>query len=201
MWNSLEEVAASVRSCVDCPLHRGRLNAVPGAGDPEARIMFIGEGPGYHEDAQGLPFVGAAGNLLNELLGEIGLRREQVFVANVIKCRAPQNRDPLPEEIEACSKYLDRQIELLDPEVIVTLGRFSMGRFMPGERISRVHGSARKVDGRTVLAVYHPAAALHQPSLRQTLSEDFKRIVAALEAAAPAPEPAPQQSARQLNLF
>ena len=104
MWNSLEEVAASVRSCVDCPLHRGRLNAVPGAGDPEARIMFIGEGPGYHEDAQGLPFVGAAGNLLNELLGEIGLGREQVFVANVIKCRAPQNRDPLPEEIESfCS--------------------------------------------------------------------------------------------------
>ena len=202
MWDNLSEVASAVRGCTDCPLSEGRTNAVPGDGNPSSEIMFVGEGPGYYEDVQGLPFVGQAGQLLNELLAEIGLRREDVYITNVVKCRPPRNRDPQPDEIGECSKYLDRQIELIDPKVIVTLGRYSMDRFFPGQRISRIHGEARRVGQRMVVPMYHPAAALHQPSLRRTLSEDFAKIVAAAEATEDAPVPEDRDDpAQQLSLF
>jgi len=142
--SELESLAAEISRCTRCLLHRGRTKAVPGVGPSNAEIMFIGEAPGFHEDQQGLPFVGAAGNFLDELLGSIGLKRQEVFIANVIKCRPPGNRDPLPEEIEACKPYLDRQIELIQPQLVVTLGRFSMARAFPKARISRIHGQPRQ---------------------------------------------------------
>lgn len=179
--DSLGEIAQLVRSCTDCPLHQGRTNAVPGEGSPDADIMFIGEGPGYQEDRQGRPFVGPAGQFLDELLASIGLRREQVYIANMVKCRPPQNRDPQPSEIAACSKYLDRQIELIDPDLIVTLGRFSLARFFPGETISRAHGKLRQKDGRHVYPVMHPAAGLHRQELRSVIVQDFKAIPEILE--------------------
>lgn len=179
--NSLEEIARLVRSCTDCPLHQGRTNAVPGEGAADAAIMFIGEGPGYQEDRQGRPFVGPAGQFLEELLGSIGLSRRQVFIANMVKCRPPQNRDPAPPEIEACSKYLDRQIQLVDPELIVTLGRFSLARFFPGETISRARGRLRQHQGRNIYPIMHPAAALHRQELRATIVEDFQAIPAVLD--------------------
>jgi uracil-DNA glycosylase family 4 len=194
---ALEEVAAQVRQCRNCALYKGALKGVPGEGDPDAEVMLIGEAPGWHEDQQGRPFVGAAGQFLNDLLRSVGLRREQVFIANVIKHRPPDNRDPLPDELAACLPYLDRQIEIIDPKVIVTLGRFSMARFFPGEKISRVHGVARRHGDRLILPLYHPAAALHQGSLRRVVEEDFKRLPAVLEQArklAPAtPAPAPAE--------
>ncbi len=179
--DNLAEVARAVRACTDCPLHRGRTNAVPGEGNPSADLMFIGEGPGFHEDRQGRPFVGPAGQLLEGLLASIGTNRDEVFIANMVKCRPPENRDPQPPEIAACSKYLDRQIELVNPKIIVTLGRFSLGRFFPGESITRARGKIREKDGRYVFPVMHPAAALRRPELRTTMVEDFKAIAAALE--------------------
>ena len=179
--DSLGEIAQLVRNCTDCPLHQGRTNAVPGEGSPDAAIMFIGEGPGYQEDRQGRPFVGPAGQFLDELLASIGLRREQVYIANMVKCRPPQNRDPQPAEIAACSKYLDRQVELIDPDLIVTLGRFSLARFFPGETISRAHGKLRQKDGRHVYPVMHPAAGLHRQELRSVIVQDFKAIPELLE--------------------
>ena len=179
--NSLEEVAQLVRSCTDCPLHQGRTNAVPGEGAADAEIMFIGEGPGYQEDRQGRPFVGPAGQFLDELLASIGITRQQVFIGNMIKCRAPQNRDPLPAEMAACGKYLDRQIELVNPRLIVTLGRFSLARFFPGESISRARGKLRRKDGRFIYPVMHPAAGLHRQELRAGIIEDFKAIPSILE--------------------
>jgi DNA polymerase len=179
--DSLGEIAQLVRNCTDCPLHQGRTNAVPGEGSPDAAIMFIGEGPGYQEDRQGRPFVGPAGQFLDELLASIGLRREQVYIANMVKCRPPQNRDPQPAEIAACSKYLDRQVELIDPDLIVTLGRFSLARFFPGESISRAHGKLRQKDGRHVYPVMHPAAGLHRQELRSVIVQDFKAIPELLE--------------------
>ena len=202
MWNDLADVASAVRICEDCALSQGRTNAVPGDGNASSTIMFIGEGPGFHEDVQGLPFVGQAGQLLNDLLAEIGLKREDVYITNVVKCRPPDNRDPQPDEIGECSKYLDRQIELIDPRVIVTLGRVSMDRFFPGQRISKIHGMPRSIGRRTVLPMYHPAAALHQPSLRQTLSDDFAKIRVAAEAVQDAPaEDDRDDTERQLSLF
>ena len=185
--DSLDDVARAVRGCTDCPLHRGRTNAVPGEGSPAAEVMFIGEGPGFHEDRQGRPFVGPAGQLLEGLLASMGTNRENVFIANMIKCRPPDNRDPQPSEIAACSKYLDRQIELIDPKIIVTLGRFSLGRFFPGESITRARGTLRQKDGRFIFPVMHPAAALRRPELRPTMVEDFKAIAVALESE---PDPA-----------
>lgn len=179
--NNLDDVARAVRACTDCPLHRGRTNAVPGEGSPTAELMFIGEGPGFHEDRQGRPFVGPAGQLLEGLLASIGTNREQVFIANMVKCRPPDNRDPLPPEISACSKYLDRQIELVNPKIIVTLGRFSLGRFFPGESITRARGRLRQKDGRLIFPVMHPAAALRRPELRSTMVQDFRAIADALE--------------------
>lgn len=174
--DSLGEIAQLVKNCTDCPLHQGRTNSVPGEGAPDAKIMFIGEGPGAQEDRQGRPFVGPAGKFLEEMLASIGLTREQVFIANMVKCRPPQNRDPVPAEISACSKYLERQIELINPRMIVTLGRFSLARFFPGESISRARGRLRQHNGRNIYPVMHPAAALHRQELRSTIIEDFKAI-------------------------
>lgn len=172
----LEAVAAEVAICTDCKLHQGRKLSVPGEGPADADLMFIGEGPGFHENEQGRPFVGAAGNFLEELLGAIGLSREEVFITNIVKCRPPGNRDPQPEEIEACESYLERQTQTLDPKVIVTLGRFSMARFFPNTRISNIHGQPKQIGGRLVVPMYHPAAALHQPSLRKTIHADFAKL-------------------------
>ena len=174
---ALEEIAAEVRVCTKCDLCLNTKNGVPGEGSPHAEVLFIGEAPGYHEDRQGRPFVGPAGQFLNELLGSVGLDRSTVFITNVVKHRPPENRDPLPDEIAACSDYLTRQIAAINPKVIVTLGRFSMARFFPGAKISAIHGQARKIDGRIVVAMYHPAAALHQQTLRQTVIDDFKRAI------------------------
>jgi DNA polymerase len=138
--------------------------------------MFIGEGPGFHENQSGRPFVGAAGNFLNELLASINLKREDVFICNVVKCRPPGNRDPEPAEIQACAEYLDRQIELIDPKVIVTLGRYSMARWFPDARISHIHGKPRRSGNRLIVPMYHPAAALHQPSLKQEVMDDFLKL-------------------------
>ena len=205
--NSIDEVALLVKRCTDCPLHRDRTNAVPGEGPADAELMFIGEGPGYQEDQQGRPFIGPAGQFLEGLLASIGTTRQQVFIANMIKCRPPQNRDPLPAEMSACGKYLDRQIELVDPKLIVTLGRFSLGRFFPGESISRVRGKVREKDGRFVYPVMHPAAALRRQELRATIIQDFKEIPSVLSGlgrAAPAVSEVVREEAptpEQLNLF
>jgi len=174
--DSLEQIAAEVRACQRCPLGRGRKNAVPGEGPADARIMFIGEGPGFHEDQQGRPFVGASGKYLEKLLAEIGLTRHDVFIANVIKCRPPGNRDPKPAELEACRGYLDRQIALIKPSIIVTLGRFSMARYFPGQSISRIHGRAKRVGHVFYFPMFHPAAALRNPAWRQAMSDDIQRI-------------------------
>ena len=180
----LAEVAAEVKVCTACDLYKGTKNGVPGVGNAHAEIMLIGEAPGFNEDRQGLPFVGAAGHFLDELLGEAGLRRSDVFITNVVKHRPPENRDPLPEEIRACTGYLTRQIAAIDPKVIVTLGRYSMARFFGDARISKIHGQIKIVDGRVVVAMYHPAAALHQQTLRQILIDDFHAAVpAALDVA------------------
>lgn len=172
----LKEVAAEVSRCTRCNLCKSRTRAVPGEGSAHARILFIGEGPGFNEDQQGRPFVGPAGHFLDELLASIQLKRSDVFITNVVKCRPPGNRDPMPEEIVACNDYLDRQIAAINPDVIVTLGRFSMAKFFGGEKVSAIHGRARRINGRLCIAMYHPAAALHQAALKETIVKDFKRI-------------------------
>ncbi len=172
----LKEVAVEVSTCKKCKLCNGRTKAVPGEGPPSAKILFIGEGPGYHEDMQGRPFVGPAGQFLDELLASINLKRSDVFITNVVKCRPPSNRDPEPTEIAACNDYLDRQIAAIQPRVIVTLGRFSMTKFFGSEKISAIHGRARKKDGYICIAMYHPAAGLHQASLKDAIRDDFKKI-------------------------
>lgn len=200
---TLKIIAEEVRVCVKCDLSRSRNHAVPGEGDPNARIMLIGEGPGFHEDEQGKPFVGNSGNFLSSLLEKAGLTREEVFITNVVKCRPPSNRDPLPDEIHACSEYLDRQIAAIDPEVIVTLGRFSMSRFFPGERISKIHGQAQERGGRLIVPMYHPAAALHQGALRSVIEEDFGKLPKYLAEAEREREKASQKAekASQASLF
>jgi DNA polymerase len=172
----LNEVAQQVSACEKCALHFSRKNSVPGEGPSSVEILLIGEGPGFFENEQGRPFVGNAGVFLDELLLKAGVSRKEVFITNVVKCRPPGNRDPLPEELAACGDYLDRQIEALDPKVIVTLGRFSMARFLPNAHISEIHGQARWVRGRLVVAMFHPAAALHQPSLKTSIENDFSHL-------------------------
>ena len=179
--DTLAELARRVRLCTACPLHSGRVNAVPGEGPDDAEVLFIGEGPGYHEDRQGRPFVGPAGNFLEDLLQSIGMTREQVYIANMVKCRPPNNRDPAPDEIAACSKYLDRQIELLNPLLIVTLGRFSTARFLPGQSISRVRGRLRSVNGRHIFPIMHPAAGLRRQEMRAAIEEDFAKLPGLLD--------------------
>ena len=176
-----EELIENILTCRLCNLCNGRTNAVPGDGSWSAEVFFIGEGPGKDEDLQGKPFVGAAGRLLTELILSIGLRREDVFITNVVKCRPPNNRDPLPEEVESCWPYLDAQIRFIKPRLIVTLGRHSMGRFLPGLKISEVHGQPKRANGiwqerQIYLPLYHPAVALYDPRKKITLFEDFKRI-------------------------
>lgn len=197
----LEKLVAQVNTCTKCPLHRGRTHAVPGEGPEDADIMFVGEAPGFHEDQQGRPFVGAAGQFLEELLASIGLERGDVYITNVIKCRPPGNRDPLPQEISACEPYLNRQIDLIQPVVVVTLGRFSMARAFPEARISRIHGEPCKIDGVVYYPMYHPAAALHRPSLRSTVEADVKRIPGVIERAAQMTERQRPPQAEQLELF
>ncbi|HBY99081.1 MAG TPA: uracil-DNA glycosylase [Chloroflexi bacterium] len=193
----LAELAEQVRTCTRCPLHRTRTHAVPGEGPVGAPIMFIGEGPGRDEDRQGRPFVGRSGQLLEQLLEEIGLTREDVYIANVVKCRPPDNRDPDPNEIAACKPYLVQQLKLVDPELIVTLGRFAMERWLPNERITRAHGKAFRFGKRLVVPMFHPAAALRKPEWEKLLREDFALLPALIDivrqvgigADVPAPEP------------
>ncbi|MGH2463620.1 MAG: uracil-DNA glycosylase family protein [Candidatus Limnocylindria bacterium] len=179
----LAAVAAEVRACTRCPLANGRTLAVPGEGNAISDVLLVGEGPGQREDATGRPFVGPAGQLLEELLHAIGWQRSDVFITNVVKCRPPGNRDPEPSEIDACSSYLDRQEGALEPVLVVTLGRHSLQRYLPGARISEVHGRLRRAGGRFVLPMYHPAAALRSSGLRETLARDFRGLPAALVAA------------------
>lgn len=212
---TLQEIAAKVIVCTRCQLHLSRKKAVPGEGPANAEVMLIGEGPGFHENEQGRPFVGAAGNLLSELLAKAGFKREEVYITNVVKCRPPGNRDPLPEELLACGDYLAQQINAINPRMIVTLGRYSMQRFLPYARISEVHGQPVHQNNRMIVPMYHPAAALHQPGLKSTLERDFARLAElmeqarkeeALKAAPPPPPEAPikeepDEEPRQLSLF
>ena len=194
---ALEVIAAEVRDCTRCRLHETRTRAVPGEGSQDTEVVFVGEGPGQNEDREGRPFVGRAGGLLERLLGHIGWTREDVFITNVVKCRPPGNRDPEPDEIDACAPYLRRQLEVLDPAVVVTLGRYSMATFMPGVRITAAHGTTRLVDpatgarDATVYAMYHPAYALRNPSVERESFDDAARIpevlIAARERRAPTP--------------
>jgi len=177
----LADVAARVRVCTCCELARTRTHAVPGEGNPHAEVMFIGEAPGWNEDKQGRPFVGAAGQFLNELLERIGLRRSDVFITNIVKCRPPGNRDPLPDEIAACAPYLEEQIAAIRPKVIVTLGRYSMARWFPTEKISKIHGQPRRFGDYVVVPMYHPAAALHQPALKAAVEQDMMKLPQILE--------------------
>jgi DNA polymerase len=206
----LDVYAAQTATCTRCALAEGRTQVVFGNGDPEADLMFVGEAPGFHEDKQGFPFVGQAGKLLDQLLGGIGLTRDMVFVANVLKCRPPGNRDPMPDEIEACESHLFRQVELIQPKVVATLGNFST-KLLSGKPlgITRVHGQVQQVTlgGRSVLLypLYHPAAALYTPSMLEVLKEDFARIPDLLgQVVEPVPEPEPLRVAEpavQLGLF
>ena len=174
--SALSELYEEIALCQQCEIAKYRTKTVPGEGAENADIMLIGEAPGWHEDQQGRPFIGPAGRYLDQLLASINLKREQVYIANVIKCRPQGNRDPLPTEIRNCRKWLERQIELIRPKMIVTLGRYSMAMFFPGKSISKIHGTAQKRDTTIYYAMYHPAAALHQQSLRQTIEADMLKI-------------------------
>ena len=195
-----------IRSCTLCSLSEKRTNAVPGEGSRTSDIMFIGEGPGFYEDRDARPFVGPAGHFLDELLASIGLRRGDVYITNMVKCRPPNNRDPLPGEIRACQPYLDSQIEIISPKVIVTLGRFSFGKLFPGESISRARGKPRRWKEIMVYPMYHPAAALHNPALRPVIEGDFSRLPSLVDRVVSAPDAdsAPEeetQQTQQLSLF
>jgi len=205
----LAQVAKEVAVCEKCALYHSRKKSVPGEGPADSEIMFIGEGPGFYENEQGRPFVGASGQFLDQLLAQAGLKRTDVWIGNVVKCRPPGNRDPLPEELAACDTYLERQIKTINPSIIITLGRYSMGRFMPGAKISAVHGQMRKVGERYVIAMFHPAAALHQASLKPAILADFAKLPELLEQARKAlgrsaPDgkvQEPGEEPKQLNLF
>ena len=197
--SALSEIHEQIAQCTKCEIAKHRTNAVPGEGAEDADIMFIGEAPGWHEDQQGRPFVGPAGQFLEQLLTSIGLKREQVYITNVIKTRPTSNRDPLPVEIQNCRPYLDRQIEIIKPRIIVTLGRYSMAMFFPGKSISKIHGTALKRDNIIYYAMYHPAAALHQQSLRKTIEEDMRKIPSLLAEVEGVKEEKPEP--KQLNMF
>ena len=201
--SALSELNQQIALCHKCEIARLRTKVVPGEGPENAEIMFIGEAPGWHEDQQGRPFVGQAGQFLERLLASINLKREQVFIANVIKCRPPDNRDPLPTEIQNCRPWLDKQIEIIKPKMIITLGRYSMAPYFPGKSISKVHGTAIKKDGVIYFAMYHPAAALHQGSLRKDIETDMLKIPKILAEAAKVEEvkPKTEDGGKQLNMF
>ena len=197
--SALTELNKEIERCQDCELAKHRTRVVPGEGPENSSLLFIGEAPGWHEDQQGRPFVGPAGQFLEELLASIGLKRNQVYIANVIKCRPPTNRDPLPGEIQACSKWLNHQIELIRPKIIVTLGRYSMAKYFPNESISKVHGKAKRQDDTIYYAMYHPAAALHQGSLRKVIEADMLKIPQFLAQAEKLTEA--EAEPQQLSLF
>jgi len=195
----LQKIAQEVERCQQCPLFKRANRGVSGEGNPDARMMFIGEGPGYYEDQKGIPFCGLAGKLLDELLDSIELDRKEVFIGNVVKHRPPDNRDPLPTEIEACRPWLDKQIEIIKPEIIVTLGRFSMAKFLPEAKISRVHGQPQSIEfqGRkvTIMPLYHPAAGLRREEILDDLKTDFLKLGELLKAS-----PQSESSREQLSL-
>ena len=200
---SMAQIARTVHECTRCPLHEGRHRAVPGEGPAPADLMLIGEGPGFNEDKQARPFVGAAGKFLEQLLSDIGYKRSDVYIANVVKCRPPNNRDPQSTELSACTDYLERQIELVNPKVIVTLGRFSMYRYFPGASITKIHGQPKRVDNRLIVPMFHPAAALHQERWKPLIIEDFMRLpsyVAQAEQFAPPQDPS-SNDGEQLEMF
>lgn len=197
--SALAQLCEAIAACRDCELAKHRTKVVPGEGAEDAELLFIGEAPGWHEDQQGRPFVGPAGQFLDELLTSIGLRRDEVYIANVIKCRPPQNREPLPVEIESCRRWLDRQIEIIQPRMIVTLGRYSLARYFPNDSIGKVHGKARKLGDVIHYAMYHPAAALHQGSLRHVIEADMLKISRILAQGENVPQETPE--AQQLSLF
>jgi len=208
----ISKIAEDVSICTNCALHESRKKSVPGEGPANAEIMFIGEGPGFHENEQGRPFVGAAGKFLDQLLAQAGVTRADVFIGNVVKCRPPGNRDPLPEELAACDVHLEAQIKAINPSIIVTLGRFSMNKFIPGAKISAIHGQMRKVGDRFVIPMFHPAAALHQAALKPAILADFAKLPELLKQARAAQgksagektkEETQQQNEepKQLNLF
>lgn len=203
---ALDEIAAEIATCTACPLHAGRTRTVPGDGAVHADIMFIGEAPGFYEDRDGIPFVGRSGQYLEQLLDMIGLKRHQVFIANVVKCRPPDNRDPLGVEMDACRHFLDRQIAIIDPIIIATLGRFSMARYFPDGKITKIHGQAKYEDGRIYYPLFHPAAVLRNPNLQPVMEEDFKRMLVLIEQArsnqVPTGEKPPdEEPPKQLPLF
>ena len=204
---SLNELHAEIRACVLCGLHATRTQAVPGIGPCPADIMIVGEAPGFNEDRQGEPFVGAAGKLLDTLLARIGLGRSDVYITNVLKCRPPQNRDPMPNEVESCAPYLARQLALVKPKVVLVLGRHALERLLPGQgSISRIHGSLVRRGDVAYVPLYHPAAALHNGALVADLEHDMDRVKAYLDkllAPPPPPEPppTPKQEAEQLRLL
>ena len=170
----LQKLSEQIKKCSLCRLGTSRINAVPGEGNLQTEIVFVGEGPGKNEDEQGIPFCGASGKFLEELLASINLTRQDVFITNVVKCRPPANRDPLPDEKSVCSStYLDKQITLIAPKLIVTLGRHALNHFIPDLKISAVHGKPKRYKGQVYLALYHPAVALYNASMRETLKEDF----------------------------
>jgi DNA polymerase len=207
----LEQLAEQVRACRMCRLAQGRVRAVPGEGPEDADILFIGEAPGFNEDRQGRPFVGASGNLLEQLIASLGLTRKQVYIANVIKCRPPENRDPLPDELDACRPYLDRQVELIRPKLVITLGRFSLARYFPGQSITRIHGQIRHEGDQAIVPMFHPAAALRNPQWMEEMKQDFaqlaplvaelKRQKAEHEQMLDAPVNPPADDFQQLSLF
>ncbi|MFQ5814111.1 MAG: uracil-DNA glycosylase [Anaerolineae bacterium] len=199
--SELTELYKEIAACQRCELAQGRTHTVPGEGPEDAEIMFIGEAPGFHEDRQGRPFVGAAGKFLEELLASIGLTREDVYIGNVIKCRPPGNRDPLADEIAACRPFLDKQIELIQPKLIVTLGRFSMARYFPNAQITRIHGQPRRIGGRIYYPMFHPAAALHQPKWRSVVKADMLKIPQILKEAEHLAKAEPLEQTEQLSLF
>jgi len=172
----LSTIAQQVAICEKCALHFSRKKVVPGEGQANASIMFIGEGPGFYENEQGRPFVGPSGKFLDELLQSAGLKRTEVFIGNVVKCRPPANRDPQPEELNACRPYLEQQIDAINPKIIVTLGRYSMAHFFPNGKISAIHGKGSWINNRFIVPMYHPAAALHQPALRGAIVADFANL-------------------------
>ena len=199
--SALTDLHKEITDCRQCDLCRQRNRAVPGEGAEDAAIVFIGEAPGWHEDQQGRPFVGSAGQFLDELLALIGMKRQEVYICNVLKCRPPGNRDPLPIEIKTCQQWLERQLGLLRPDMIVTLGRYSMAKFFPGETISKIHGKARREDGIIYYAMYHPAAALHQQNLRETIRADMLKIPSLLAEAKPCPDTKATEKPQQLSLL
>jgi uracil-DNA glycosylase family 4 len=197
--SALAQLCEEIIACRDCELAKYRTKVVPGEGTENAALLFIGEAPGWHEDQQGRPFVGPAGQFLDQLLASIGLQREKVYIANVIKCRPPQNREPLPAEIQSCRKWLDRQIETIQPQMIVTLGRYSLARYFPNESIGKIHGKPRKLEDVIYYPMYHPAAALHQGSLRQTIETDMLKIPQILAQGKDLPQD--EVESQQLSLF